>query len=177
MTKKNHGLKIAEKIIFILAAVLFFASSFLPLSGSSSSSLVTSIYSSSTLLLSVFGWALFTVGFAISMFNEKKYAVGMALFVAQPIYSLTAIIGLLISESLGTPGVGMILLFVAVVLIITSIVLHSIASLVNKVEDEDSIEKRIAILKTFKEYKDEGIITEEEFQAKKEEVLGLKNKK
>lgn len=188
MTNKNKGLKMAEKIIFVLAAALYFVSSFLSLTGSGASSSsvspypssysVYSAFSTAALLLSVFGWALMALGFVVVLFYPKKYVIGVALFVAQPIYLLSYIISVLTSSSSVRFGIGAILFLVAVVLTIVSIVLHSIASLIDKtVEDEEAVEKRINVLKAYKEYKDEGIITEEEFQMKKNEILGLRAKK
>lgn len=104
--------------------------------------------------------------------------IGIALFVAQLLYLLSYIITMLTSYSSVKLGIGAILFFVAAVLTIVSVVLHSIVSLINKtVEDEEAVEKRINVLKVYKEYKDEDIITEEEFQMKKNEILGLCVKK
>lgn len=192
MTNLNKGLKIAEKIIFTLALVLLFVCTFLPATASSTSSSATSSfysYSYSTSdsttisssaatttfasLLNPLYWALFFIGYVVASFSPKKYyAIGVASFLAQPIYLLT------IAIQYTKLGIGGVLLIVGAILALISIALHLIGSATES-NDVQKIDAKIGLIKVYKDYKDEGVITEEEFQSKKNELLNIKapNKK
>ncbi len=188
--KNNKCLTISEKIFFVLSAIFFFISTFLPVqagerssdSFSSSSQITTTAYMN---LLALYGGAFlliaFLLGFAIVLFGDaKKYAIGSALYCAAPLAALIAFLSIVLnlsSSSSFKPGIGSIMLFIAIVLYIVSIVLHAINSLLIKDGEMNDVDERIALVRTYKEFKDEGVITEEEFQAKKDEILQLKSKK
>lgn len=192
--KTSKSLTIAEKIAFVLSAVFFFVSTFLPIqslkqttSSSSSSSTASSVFGVNTFagLLGLLGGAIlliaFLIGFALSMFGDgKKFALGNALYLAAPLSCLIAFLSVVVNLPSTTSfkaGVGLIMLIVAIVLYIISIVLHAIDSLLNNSEKMNDVDQRIALVRTYKEFKDEGVITEEEYQAKKNEILQLKSGK
>ncbi len=190
--KTSKGLTIAEKIAFVLSAVLFFVSTFLPIqsikqSTSSSSTTASSVFGVNTFagLLGLLGGAILLIvcliGFAITMFgDQKKFAVGNALYLAAPLACLIAFLSVVVnlpSTASFKVGVGTIMLMVSIVLYIVSVVLHAIDSLLTNNEKMNDVDDRIALVRTYKEFKDEGVITEEEYQAKKNEILQLKSGK
>lgn len=69
------------------------------------------------------------------------------------------------------------MLIICIVLYIASAILHGISSFITSATSTEDIEKRIEIIETYKKFKDEGIISEEEFQMKKEEILNITKKK
>ena len=190
--KTSKGLTIAEKIAFVLSAVLFFVSTFLPIqsikqSTSSSSTTASSVFGVNTFagLLGLLGGAILLIvcliGFAITMFgDQKKFAVGNALYLAAPLACLIAFLSVVVnlpSTASFKVGVGTIMLMVSIVLYIVSVVLHAIDSLLTNNDKMNDVDDRIALVRTYKEFKDEGVITEEEYQAKKNEILQLKSGK
>ncbi len=191
--KTSKMLTIAEKIAFVLSAVMFFVSTFLPIqslkqsTSSSSSSTASSVFGVNTFagLLGLLGGAIllvvFLLGFAIALFGDaKKFAIGNALYLAAPLACLIAFLSVVVNLPSTTSfkaGVGLIMLVVAIVLYIISAVLHAIDSLLDNDSKMNDVDNRIALVRTYKEFKDEGVITEEEFQAKKNEILQLKSGK
>lgn len=73
--------------------------------------------------------------------------------------------------------IGAIFVIVAAVLLLVYYALLFIDYLMNKANGIDPNEdKRIALLKEWKQLKEDGFITEEQFEEKKLQILGLKNK-
>lgn len=197
MTNKYKGLDIARKLCFVLAAVLFLVSNFLPLFGKSKTSTSTYAGLSYLTLVTVFSYVFllitFVVGFVLVMFYSKKYlAIGSGLNLISPITCLVVFLNVFILTASSTSssttdssstsvslkiGVGAILMLVSIVLYIVSYVCYIISNLLVKEIDDNDIDRRIELVKSYKACKEEGIISEEEFQAKKNEILQLSTKK
>lgn len=177
MTNKNKGLKLAEKILFVLSAIFYFISNFLYLSSHSSPSYSPTTSVTVTILITVGILPLaFLIGFFMILLMDKKYyALGTGLFLSAPLCAFILDINQMITTSYFY--VGTIMLIICIVLYIASAILHGISSFITSATSTEDIEKRIEIIETYKKFKDEGIISEEEFQMKKEEILNITKKK
>lgn len=81
------------------------------------------------------------------------------------------------SDEISLP-IGAILIIVAAILLLVYYALLFIDYLLNKTNGgvDPNEDKRIALLKEWKQLKEDGFITEEQFEEKRLQILGLKNK-
>lgn len=199
MTNKNLGLVVARKLSFVLAAILFLISNFLPLFAVSKTS--SSIYAGVSFwsLTNVFSYyfllVAFVVGFVLVVFSDKKYfAIGSGLHLVSPIACLISFLNIITStmqssssstSTIATTsssttlrvGIGAILMLVAIVLYVVSYICFAVNCLLNKELNDNNIDKRVELVKSYKQWKEEGIISEEEYLEKKNEILQLNSKK
>ena len=186
MTNINKGLRIAEKSVFAIAGILSFVSTFLPVFTEKSGTMTvaaTTFFSFN--LFPFFSFLALSVGFALALFGDgKRYAIGVSVSLAPQFYYLSYVLTYLVNilpttlTEAPTPGSGAILMFVGIGLAAVSVLIHAILELLGKSEASRSnqpndVEGRIALLKEYMKYKEEGLITEEEYQAKKASILGF----
>lgn len=192
MTQTKNLLKSIAKIVFVLSAVMVFLSTFFPIQdvGQNSSSYGSS--QTTVLLLNTFAGVLgtiggsillisFLIGFILALFGDKKKAlIGNALYASAPISCLIIYLSVTTNLSASTAfkmGLGPIFLFVALFLYAAYLILNGIVKLLFQSGIISDIDERISLLRAYQEFKDQGVITEEEFQAKREEILQLASKK
>lgn len=178
MTNTNKGLKMAEKIIFVLAGIVSFVSMILAMFTDADGNVMVTFGQYLSQGMPVVSIAIMAIGFILVMFAPKKnYFIGLALFLATPLWYLVLVLTQMLNagDSGYSLGLGSIMMIVGLILLIVSILIHGIGAIVDgNNNDAAKVDERIAIVKTYKEYKDEGVITEEEYQAKKNEILGIK---
>jgi hypothetical protein len=185
--KKVFG--ILETIFVSLGAVLMIASCFLPItatstgSGASSTSAVAFGSSLSTFLLngSVF-YVVVVLGAALIFFPHKiVHQIGYGLYLSGA--SMALVVGALVLKSAGASttsdvGVGPILALVGAILAFVSLICEILGAKLEKEDDSSSKEdEQIKNVLAWKDLLDKGIITKEEFEAKRMEILHLTQKK
>ena len=183
MNRTNKGLFIAERICFILASIVFFVSTFMPLFAYklNGSVLTTSYISSVGGVAYYFALSAFIVGFALIIFGDKKHFLfASALTLSAPLLGISVllsdIVDLSTAETAYKINIGGILLFLAAGLYLGAYILHAIASMLGKEISSLDIDRRIEAVKAYKQYLEEGLINEEEYEKKKNEILGLSKK-
>lgn len=183
MSKTNKGLLLAERICFILGGIIFIVSNFFPLFAYKLSGTVdeASYLSISGGVVYFFSLAIFLIGFLLLVFGEKKhFIISSALSLSSPLAVLGVTVSYLVYfSSLDTAyelGVGGYLLFVSLALFLAAYILHAIDAMLGKELESVDIDRRIEAVKTYKQYLSEGLISEEEYEKKKSEILGLSKK-
>lgn len=182
MEKTSKCLSLIEKICFILGGIAFFVSLFLPLFAYKKDEVATVYYLGG---VGAFAYVLtiivFVVGFIFMVFGGKKHFL---LSSALSLSSVLSVLGVLLSvfvsysaDSIQTKfRVGGVLVIVSAAFYLAAYILHAIVALLNKDKNRLSVDERIKAVKDYKQYLDEGIITSEEYEAKKNEILGLDKK-
>lgn len=186
MTKKNLG--VFQKIAFILSLIVTLVSFFLPIyvdKSTSTSGKPTEVMAWCTKssfvalnLLTMLGLILIVACLIIGgilSYNEKKSIryVGKGLVAVGFVVPLLEDLMFIVSSKENYVSIGFILLVVGVVLLVLSYVLDIIMFVVDEEECENDIDSRIEKIRFYKSVLDEGIISEEEYQQKKNEILNL----
>lgn len=186
MTKKNLG--VFQKITFIGSLIVTLVSFFLPIyvdkatsaSGKSAEVMAWCVKSSFVALnlLTSLGLILIVATLiigAILNYSDKKMVarVGKGLAAVGYIVPLLLSLMIIISSKENYVSLGFILLIVGIVLLIISYVFDIIIFVVDKEENDTTVDARIEKVRYYKTVLDEGIISEEEYQQKKNEILQL----
>ena len=120
------------------------------------------------------------VGGLLTFAGKKEIELtGYGLFLA-PILAVIAIVTekTPATQTMYTMGTGTIFMIVAAALVVLSIAMGLIAMLLApNANSAKSLDERIDTLKTFKELLEEGIITDEEYEAKRCELLKIQGVK
>lgn len=190
MTKKNLG--VFQKITFIGSLIVTLVSFFLPIyvdkatssSGKSSEVMAWCVKSSFVALnlLTSLGLILVVAALivgAILSYSDKKMVarVGKGLAVVGYVVPLLCSLMIIVSSKENYVSIGFILLIVGIVLLVISYVFDIIIFVVGKEEDDAGVDARIEKVRYYKMVLDEGIISEEEYQQKKNEILQLNGTK
>ncbi len=183
MSKANKGLFLSERICFILAAVVFFVSTFMPLfayklNGSVATVSYAGAVGGIAYLLSIL---VFLIGFAFVVFGGKKhFLLASALSLTSPLVAIGILCANIASFSSSSTAykinIGGILLFVSAGLYLAAYILHAIGALLSDEMSSAAVDRRIEAVKTYKQYLSEGLIDEQEYEIKKNEILGLSKK-
>lgn len=187
MKNTNKGLALAERICFLIGIIVYFVATFTPLvsakSGSGSASSTTSVYYLT--LVGTIGYvislSIFAVGVALFFLGDKKYfAFSSGLTFSSPAIMVAILAANLSSVTSSSPTLkltyGSYFLFIAIACFVASFIIHGINALLTKEKEASDIDKRIELMKGYKEYLKEGIISEEEYEEKKKEIVGIESK-
>ncbi len=182
MEKTSKCLSLIEKICFILGGIAFFVSLFLPLFAYKNGDVTIVNYIEAVESVAyLFTVVVFVIGFILMIFGGKKhFALSNALSLSSILVTIGALLSNMVSYSSSSIQVririGGVFLFVSAGLYLAAYILHAIVALLNKDKNPLSVDERIKAVKDYKQYLDEGIITSEEYEAKKNEILGLDKK-
>lgn len=180
---------ILEKSFVLVSTIVFALSFFLPafITASTSSSVdysfhfvLTGIGATSYFILIIPIIAI--VGLFLIIWYKKLKMVGYALVLG----SIMSIFALLLATFLNYTysglvigiGVGFIFVIVSFVLFLIACLFAWVAYLLNgEYQNTLDLDSKIEKVKSYKELEKDGIITKEEYEAKKIEILGLKKEK
>ena len=108
--------------------------------------------------------------------SDSARKVGNGLLVVGFLVGLTCAVSLLAVEA-DEPSLGAIFMLVATVVLVLHYAFLLVAKLLGKnASDDPNEDVRIVRIKEWKQLKEEGLITEEEFEEKRIAILGLKKK-
>ena len=114
------------------------------------------------------------VGLVLAFTKKKLIArIGYALLTAAVVLEFLPILNGLYNQSLYL-YVGEIMVIVSIVFLVAVYICLLLLRIIDTEETMDDVEKRVAILKQYKDMLDEGLIVQEEFEAKRVELLKLK---
>lgn len=116
-------------------------------------------------IASIFGLIL------ILFFPRYARLIGYALIISINVLALLIFINVIGSYTLSIGAMFGVLSFVFVLL---ALIIDFILYLLGGIEDEVNIDKRITAVRELKALQEEGIITAEEYEAKRQEILKIK---
>lgn len=114
------------------------------------------------------------VGLVLAFTKKKLIArIGYALLTAAVVLEFLPILNGLISQTLYL-YVGEMMVIVSIVFLVAVYICLLLLRISNTEETMDDLEKRVAILKQYKDMLDEGLIAQEEYEAKRVGLLKIK---
>lgn len=173
---------ILEKSFVLVSTIVFALSFFLPafITTSTFHFVLTGVGATSYFILIIPIIAI--VGLFLIIWYKKLKMVGYALVLG----SIVSIFALLLATFLNYTysgsvigiGVGFIFVIVSFVLFLIACLFAWVAYLLNgEYQNTLDLDSKIEKVKSYKELEKDGIITKEEYEAKKIEILGLKKEK
>ncbi|MCR5786937.1 MAG: SHOCT domain-containing protein [Acholeplasmatales bacterium] len=166
------GLKICEKVMLILTVLIFALSPVLPAIAAENSKTVTPSFYTMIVVSTVTPVIyFFTLSMIIPFFfteNKTLKSLSLAAFTTAIIINIVAISSCT-NKSTDELGIGAILALVGVILGVITLIFYVV---LNYIENSvDAEEKLVRELEKWNSLKEKNIINEDEFLAKKQEIL------